>query len=56
MIAYIPEKSSPRTYDIYGGSHQIFHVTVILVSLAHVEGLLRALDYLLVQTAIFQCC
>lgn len=33
----------------YGGSHQIFHVMVILAGLVHMEGLLRALDHLLVR-------
>lgn len=49
--ARIPERWYPRTFDIYGGSHQIFHVMVILAGLAHMEGLLRAFDHVHAQTA-----
>lgn len=40
----IPERWYPRRYDIYGGSHQILHIMVILAGLAHMKGLIRAFD------------
>lgn len=43
--ARIPEKRFPYTFDIIGGSHQIFHSMVILAGLAHHVGMLKALDY-----------
>ncbi len=44
--ARIPEKLRPLKYDIYGSSHQVLHVAVILAGLAHMLGLFRAFDYL----------
>lgn len=43
--ARIPEKHFPFTFDIIGGSHQIFHFMVIFAGLAHYVGLLKAFDY-----------
>jgi adiponectin receptor len=43
--ARIPEKWSPGTYDIWGSSHQIFHVLVVLAATSHLVGLLKAFDY-----------
>ena len=43
--ARMPEKHFPYTFDIVGGSHQIFHLMVIFAGLAHYVGLLRAFDY-----------
>ncbi|KAL8675469.1 MAG: hypothetical protein Q9168_000170 [Polycauliona sp. 1 TL-2023] len=36
--ARIPEKLRPYKYDIFGSSHQILHVAVILAGLAHMFG------------------
>lgn len=44
--ARIPEKLRPLRYDLYGSSHQVLHVAVILAGLAHMFGLFRAFDYL----------
>ena len=41
--ARFPEKLRPLRYDIYGSSHQVLHVAVILAGLAHMFGLFRAL-------------
>ena len=41
----IPERLSPRKFDVYGNSHQILHVMVVFAGLAHMNGLLRAFDY-----------
>ena len=44
--ARVPEKLRPRKYDIYGSSHQVLHIAVVLAGLAHMFGLFRAFDYL----------
>lgn len=41
----IPERFSPGTFDIWGSSHQIFHVLVLLAAGTHLVGLLHAFDY-----------
>jgi adiponectin receptor len=41
----IPERWSPGTFDIWGSSHQIFHVLVLLAAGTHLVGLLHAFDY-----------
>lgn len=43
--ARIPEKWYPRTFDIYGSSHQIMHVLVACGALSHAIGLVKAFDY-----------
>ena len=43
--ARIPERWYPRRFDIYGASHQIMHVLVIMGALSHTRGLLKALNY-----------
>ena len=43
--ARIPEKWFPKTFDIYGSSHQIMHVLVACGALSHTIGLLKAFDY-----------
>lgn len=43
--ARIPERWFPRTFDIYGASHQLMHVLVIGGALCYTTGLLRAFDY-----------
>ncbi|KAI2469074.1 mPR-like GPCR protein [Annulohypoxylon bovei var. microspora] len=40
-----PESISPGTFDIYGSSHQIFHILVVLATAVHLAGVLDALDY-----------
>ncbi|KAF1936380.1 HlyIII-domain-containing protein [Clathrospora elynae] len=41
----VPEKWSPGKYDIWGSSHQIFHVLVVLAAASHLVGLVKAFDY-----------
>lgn len=41
-----PETFWPLKYDIYGSSHQVLHIAVVLAGLAHMFGLFRAFDYL----------
>lgn len=43
--ARIPEKLAPGSFDIWGSSHQIFHVLVVMAAGAHLTGLLKAFDY-----------
>ncbi|KAF5677028.1 PHO87-like protein [Fusarium heterosporum] len=40
-----PERSAPGAYDIWGNSHQIFHVFVILAAVTHFYGMAKAFDY-----------
>ena len=44
--ARVPEKLRPLKYDLYGSSHQVLHVAVVLAGLAHMLGLFRAFDHL----------
>ena len=52
----IPERWYPKTFDIYGSSHQIMHVPVACGALSHATGLLRALDYWNTQRRIGKAC
>ncbi|KAK1759180.1 hemolysin-III related-domain-containing protein [Echria macrotheca] len=40
-----PERRSPGTFDIWGSSHQIFHVCVVLAAASHLHGMGRAFDF-----------
>jgi len=44
--ARVPERWYPGKFDIYGNSHQIFHVLVIAAAATHMTGLIKAFDYL----------
>lgn len=41
----MPERLKPGSFDIWGSSHQIFHVLILLAAAAHLVGLLEAFDY-----------
>ncbi|KAB8226990.1 hemolysin III family protein [Aspergillus alliaceus] len=41
----IPESLKPGKFDIFGSSHQIFHVLVVLATVVHLIGILFAFDY-----------
>lgn len=43
--ARFPERLRPGTFDIWGSSHQIFHVLVVLAAMSHLVGLVIAFDY-----------
>ncbi len=43
--ARVPEKWYPGTFDIWGSSHQIFHILVVLAAASHLVGLVIAFDY-----------
>lgn len=40
-----PECISPGRFDIYGSSHQIFHIFVVLATVTQLVGILDAFDY-----------
>jgi adiponectin receptor len=41
----IPEVYIPGKFDIYGASHQIFHVLVVLATILHLVGISLVFDY-----------
>jgi len=41
----IPERWYPKTFDVFGASHQIMHVLVMFGALSHSIGLIKAFDY-----------
>lgn len=43
--ARVPEKWSPGRFDIWGSSHQIFHVLVVMAAASHLVGLIKGFDY-----------
>lgn len=40
-----PERHFPRRFDIWGSSHQIFHLFVVLAASTHLYGMGKAFDY-----------
>ncbi|KAK2608589.1 hypothetical protein QQS21_002815 [Conoideocrella luteorostrata] len=40
-----PERSFPGSFDIWGSSHQIFHMFVLLAAATHFYGMAKAFDY-----------
>lgn len=40
-----PERLKPGRFDIWGNSHQIFHSFVVAGTVAHLVGILMALEY-----------
>lgn len=45
LQARVPERWAPGSFDIWGSSHQIFHVLVVMAAGAHLMGLLKAFDH-----------
>ncbi|KAF2712517.1 HlyIII-domain-containing protein [Pleomassaria siparia CBS 279.74] len=43
--ARFPERTNPGKYDIWGSSHQIFHVLVVMAAASHLVGLVKAFDH-----------
>jgi hypothetical protein len=43
-IVQIPERWVPYRFDIFGASHQIFHVAVMVAAVIHFLGLTRAFE------------
>ncbi|KAI1346809.1 adiponectin receptor protein [Xylaria sp. FL0043] len=42
---HFPESWAPETFDIWGASHQIFHLFVVLSALIHIWGILSVYDW-----------
>ncbi|GAP86022.1 putative mPR-like GPCR protein [Rosellinia necatrix] len=40
-----PERTSPGTFDIWGHSHQLFHILILLAAASHFKGMRKAFDY-----------
>ncbi|KAF2994304.1 hypothetical protein E8E14_002168 [Neopestalotiopsis sp. 37M] len=40
-----PERLHPGKFDIWGSSHQIFHILVVFATIVHLVGVLTAFDY-----------
>ena len=40
-----PEKLHPGYYDMWGSSHQIFHVLVVMATFVHLLGVLNAFEW-----------
>ncbi|KAI8098614.1 putative hemolysin-III channel protein Izh2 [Halteromyces radiatus] len=43
--ARIPERWSPGSFNIWGASHQIFHVCVVIALISHYFGVMKAMAY-----------
>ncbi len=42
----IPESIKPGRFDLWGCSHQIFHLLVVAATSVHAYGILRTFDYI----------
>ncbi|KAK8089649.1 hemolysin III family channel protein [Apiospora hydei] len=40
-----PERSFPEKFDIWGSSHQLFHILILFAALSHLIGMAKAFDY-----------
>lgn len=40
-----PERNYPGKFDVWGHSHQIFHIFVLMAALTHFYGMAKAFDY-----------
>jgi adiponectin receptor len=45
LQARVPERLSPGTFDIWGSSHQIFHLLVLAAAGSHLKGLSTTFDW-----------
>ncbi len=45
LQARIPERLNPGAFDVWGSSHQIFHIIVVFGAILHFNGILASLDY-----------
>ncbi|ETS86622.1 hypothetical protein PFICI_00450 [Pestalotiopsis fici W106-1] len=39
-----PERSAPGSFDIWGSSHQLFHILILFAAAAHLKGMANAFD------------
>ncbi|KAJ5644780.1 hypothetical protein N7507_010791 [Penicillium longicatenatum] len=49
FVCRFPERMSPGTFDIWGHSHQLWHVFAVLGSVSHVVALVASFNYRRVQ-------
>lgn len=40
-----PERLFPTRFDIWGSSHQIFHVLILMAAATHLIGMVKAFDF-----------
>ncbi|KAI0835218.1 hemolysin-III channel protein-like protein Izh2 [Hypoxylon sp. FL0890] len=40
-----PERWYPRTFDLFGASHQLMHIMVVLAALTYTEAMMQAFDF-----------
>ncbi|KAK4227456.1 hemolysin-III related-domain-containing protein [Podospora fimiseda] len=40
-----PERQFPRTFDLLGSSHQLFHILILFAAAAHLYGMIKAFDF-----------
>lgn len=52
--ARFPEKYAPGKYDIWGHSHQLFHILVVAAALCHLNGLMKSYDLVHLKMAVAQ--
>ncbi len=45
LQARFPERLKPGAFDVWGSSHQIFHVMVVFGAILHFNGILASLNY-----------
>lgn len=45
LQAKVPERFAPGRFDVWGSSHQIFHVCVLLGAASHLTGAIKGFDY-----------
>ncbi|KAK4174143.1 hemolysin-III related-domain-containing protein [Triangularia setosa] len=43
--ARFPERRFPGKFDIFGSSHQLFHICVLLAAASHLYGMTKAFDF-----------
>ncbi|KAI1143389.1 HlyIII-domain-containing protein [Hypoxylon sp. FL0543] len=40
-----PERSFPRKFDLWGSSHQLFHILILFAAASHLTGMVKAFGY-----------
>lgn len=42
---HFPESRRPGSFDIWGSSHQVFHISVVIGAMVHLYGILVAFHW-----------
>lgn len=50
--ARFPERCAPGKFDIWGHSHQLFHVLVVIAALCHLNGLMKSYNLVHLKMAL----